>query len=63
MLAAEHVAEAIGAGRANDELIAYEDAWRASDIGKDLKRVRNVKPLWSSSAPSSASASAASICG
>ncbi len=26
---------------------AYEDAWRDSDIGKDLKKVRNVKPLWS----------------
>jgi len=47
MLAAEHVAEAIGAGRANDELSSYEDAWRGSEIGKDLKRVRNVKPLWS----------------
>ena len=47
MLAAEHVAKAIGDGRANDELTAYEDAWRASDIGKDLKKVRNVKPLWS----------------
>ena len=47
MLAAEHVAAAIAAGRANDELTAYEDAWRATDIGKDLKKVRNVKPLWS----------------
>ena len=47
MLAAEHVAEAIGAGRANDELSSYEAAWRATDIGKDLKKVRNVKPLWS----------------
>ena len=47
MLAAEHVAAAIAAGRANDELTAYEEAWRASDIGKDLKKVRNVKPLWS----------------
>jgi electron-transferring-flavoprotein dehydrogenase len=47
MLAAENVAEAIAAGRANDELSAYEDAWRGSAIGKDLKRVRNVKPLWS----------------
>ena len=47
MLAAEHVAAAIAAGRANDELTAYEDAWRASDIGKDLKKVRNAKPLWS----------------
>ncbi|WP_406873883.1 electron transfer flavoprotein-ubiquinone oxidoreductase [Aminobacter sp. P9b] len=47
MLAAEHVAEAIAAGRANDELAAYEAAWRSTDIGKDLKKVRNVKPLWS----------------
>jgi electron-transferring-flavoprotein dehydrogenase len=47
LLAAEHVAKAIGDGRANDELTAYEEAWRASDIGKDLKKVRNVKPLWS----------------
>ncbi|MEW9806777.1 4Fe-4S dicluster domain-containing protein [Mesorhizobium sp. ZMM04-5] len=47
MLAAEHVAEAIAGGRANDELDAYEAAWRDSDIGRDLKKVRNVKPLWS----------------
>ena len=25
----------------------YEAAWRSSDIGKDLWRVRNAKPLWS----------------
>ena len=48
MLAAEHVAAAIAEGRANDELVGYENGWRDSDIGKDLKRVRNVKPLWSS---------------
>jgi electron-transferring-flavoprotein dehydrogenase len=47
MLAAEHAAAAIAAGRANDELEAYESAWRDTDIGKDLKKVRNVKPLWS----------------
>jgi len=47
MLAAEHAAAAIAAGRANDELEAYENAWRDTDIGKDLKKVRNVKPLWS----------------
>ena len=47
MLAAEHVAEAIAAGREHDELTGYEAAWRDSDIGKDLKKVRNVKPLWS----------------
>jgi electron-transferring-flavoprotein dehydrogenase len=47
MLAAEHVAAAIGAGRAHDDLVEYEAAWRGSDIGRDLRRVRNVKPLWS----------------
>jgi electron-transferring-flavoprotein dehydrogenase len=47
MLAAEDVAAALRAGRANDELTEYEEAWRASDIGKDLKKVRNTKPLWS----------------
>jgi len=46
MLAAEHIADAIAAGRANDTLESYEAAWRASDIGRDLKPVRNVKPLW-----------------
>jgi electron-transferring-flavoprotein dehydrogenase len=47
MLAAEHVVAALKAGRANDELTSYEDAWRGSEIGRDLRKVRNVKPLWS----------------
>lgn len=47
MLCAEHVFAALQAGRAHDEVAAYEEAWRASPIGYDLKRVRNVKPLWS----------------
>ncbi|MYZ49694.1 electron transfer flavoprotein-ubiquinone oxidoreductase [Propylenella binzhouense] len=47
MLAAEHAAAAIAAGRAHDELAGYDEAWRDSEIGRDLKRVRNVKPLWS----------------
>lgn len=47
MLAAEHVAAALAADRANDELIDYENAWRSSSVGKDLFLVRNVKPLWS----------------
>ncbi len=45
MLAAENVHEALAQGRANDELVAYEDGWRVSDIGRDLHKVRNVKPL------------------
>ncbi|UJW76587.1 electron transfer flavoprotein-ubiquinone oxidoreductase [Rhizobium sp. SL42] len=47
MLAADKIADAIAAGRANDEPIEIENEWRKTDIGKDLKRVRNVKPLWS----------------
>lgn len=47
MLAAEHLAAALAAGRAGDELTAYEEGWRTSDIGKDLWKVRNAKPLWS----------------
>jgi electron-transferring-flavoprotein dehydrogenase len=47
ILAADHVAAAIAEGRAHDEVAAYDGAWRASDIGRDLKPVRNVKPLWS----------------
>ncbi|HEY1943341.1 MAG TPA: electron transfer flavoprotein-ubiquinone oxidoreductase [Roseiarcus sp.] len=47
MLAAQNAHEALAAGRRGDELSAYEDSWRASDIGRDLFKVRNVKPLWS----------------
>jgi electron-transferring-flavoprotein dehydrogenase len=47
MLAAEHVAAALAAARANDELIDNENAWRGSAVGQDLHKVRDVKPLWS----------------
>jgi electron-transferring-flavoprotein dehydrogenase len=47
MQAAEHVGAALAEGRMGDELTGYDDAWRASDIGRDLGRVRNAKPLWS----------------
>jgi electron-transferring-flavoprotein dehydrogenase len=47
MQAAEHVSAALAAGRANDELTEYETGWRSSAIGKDLYKVRNVKPLLS----------------
>jgi electron-transferring-flavoprotein dehydrogenase len=47
MLAAEHAAAALAAGRSHDTLQEYDAAWRASDIGRDLRTVRNVKPLWS----------------
>jgi electron-transferring-flavoprotein dehydrogenase len=45
--AAEAAHEAIEAGRSTDELAAYETEVRTGPIGKDLKRVRNVKPIWS----------------
>jgi electron-transferring-flavoprotein dehydrogenase len=47
MMAAENVAAALAAGRARDELLDYDAAWRSSPIGHDLWRVRNAKPLWS----------------
>ena len=47
MLAAENIAAAIAAGRANDEVTGIEEGWRSGPIGKDLRQVRNVKPLWS----------------
>jgi len=45
--AAEAAHAAIQAGRAQDELTAYEDEVRNGAIGDDLKPVRNVKPIWS----------------
>ncbi|PLX44653.1 MAG: electron transfer flavoprotein-ubiquinone oxidoreductase [Hyphomicrobiales bacterium] len=47
MMAAEAVAEALGQGRAHDEPAAYQSAYEASAIARELKKVRNVKPLWS----------------
>ncbi|MGO7541448.1 electron transfer flavoprotein-ubiquinone oxidoreductase [Rhizobium ruizarguesonis] len=47
MLAAEKIAAAIVSGRSHDEIVEIENEWRKGDIGRDLKRVRNVKPLWS----------------
>jgi electron-transferring-flavoprotein dehydrogenase len=47
MAAAEHAAAAIADGRAHDDLAGYDEGWRTSAIGRDLRRVRNVKPLWS----------------
>ncbi|MFA8386737.1 MAG: 4Fe-4S dicluster domain-containing protein [Pelagibaca sp.] len=45
--AAEAAYAAIQDGRASDELTAYETEVREGAIGTDLKKVRNVKPLWS----------------
>ncbi|WP_114287454.1 electron transfer flavoprotein-ubiquinone oxidoreductase [Candidatus Halocynthiibacter alkanivorans] len=45
--AAEVAYAAIQAGRSGDELSDYEAAIHSGPIAKDLKKVRNVKPLWS----------------
>ena len=45
--AAEAAHAAIEAGRSGDALSEYDAEVREGPIGKDLKRVRNVKPLWS----------------
>ena len=45
--AAEAAHAAMQAGREGDELTEYETAVRTGPIGADLKKVRNVKPLWS----------------
>ncbi|QEN89875.1 electron transfer flavoprotein-ubiquinone oxidoreductase [Labrys sp. KNU-23] len=47
MLAAEHLSKVLAEGRSHDEPASYEAAWRSSEIGRDLYKVRNVKPLWS----------------
>jgi len=45
--AAEAAHAAIKAGRGGDTLTEYDVALKSGPVGKDLKRVRNVKPLWS----------------
>ncbi|WP_411889369.1 electron transfer flavoprotein-ubiquinone oxidoreductase [Yoonia sp. SDW83-1] len=45
--AAEAAVEAIKAGRSGDLVGGYDKAVRKGEIGEDLKKVRNVKPLWS----------------
>ncbi len=45
--AADSAFAALVAGRSHDRLEGYESAVREGPIGRDLKRVRNVKPYWS----------------
>jgi electron-transferring-flavoprotein dehydrogenase len=45
--AAEAAHRALKAGRSGDELTDYNAELKEGPIGRDLKRVRNVKPLWS----------------
>ena len=47
MLGAEAAFAAIGAGREGDVLAEYETAFAGSWVAKELKLVRNAKPLWS----------------
>jgi electron-transferring-flavoprotein dehydrogenase len=47
MMAAEAAFDAIQADRARDVLEAYPEAVKASSMARELKKVRNVKPLWS----------------
>ena len=43
--AADAAFEAMASGRAHDKLSSYESEVRGGDIARDLKRVRNMKPL------------------
>ncbi len=45
--AAEAAHAAIAAGRSGDVLADYDRAIHEGPVGRDLRRVRNVKPLWS----------------
>ena len=45
--AAEHAHAAIKEGRQGDVLADYSSELKNGPIGQDLKKVRNVKPLWS----------------
>jgi len=45
MMAAEAAFEAIAGGREHDLLAAYPEAYRASWVEKELRKVRNVAPL------------------
>ena len=47
ILAAEAAFAALGEGRSHDSLSAYQEAYDVSDIAKELKQVRNVKPMLS----------------
>src|SRR6202000_246686 len=47
MMAAEAAFAAIAQGRSNDTLADYEAAYARSAVAKDLRQVRNAKPLWS----------------
>ncbi len=47
MLAAEQAVAALQAGRSGDILESYQAAYESSWVYEDLKKVKNVKPMWS----------------
>ncbi len=47
MLAAEAAVSALQAGRSGDRLESYQTAYENSWVYEDLKKVKNVKPMWS----------------
>jgi electron-transferring-flavoprotein dehydrogenase len=47
MMAAEAAFAAIEVGRSRDTLVAYPESVKTSSMVTELKKVRNVKPLWS----------------
>jgi electron-transferring-flavoprotein dehydrogenase len=47
MLAAEQIVKALGDGRSGDTLNEYQTAYENSWVYEDLKKVKNVKPMWS----------------
>ena len=47
VMAADAAFDAIASGRAGDALDAYDAAYDASPVKRELKKARNAKPLWS----------------
>jgi len=47
MLAAESAFVALKNGRQQDELSDYQETYNSSSVNRELRKVRNVKPLWS----------------
>ena len=47
LAAAEHAHRALSDGRSGDVLDGYDEELRTGPVGQDLRRVRNVKPIWS----------------
>jgi electron-transferring-flavoprotein dehydrogenase len=46
IMAADAAFNAVAAGREGDVLSGYEEAYQGSSVRRELKQVRNAKPLW-----------------